>query len=107
MVPQVFSINWPGPAQAKVSRMNERFGFHARVGLVALLAVLGLAAVCVLPPLPQWQPSHQFADQTQFLGIPNCLNVISNAAFVIVGLMGLGFLARKRGAKEPGGFIEP
>ena len=72
--------------------MNNLFSFRARVGLVALLTVLGLAAVCVLPPLRQWQEYHRFADQAPFLGIPNCLNVTSNAAFVIVGLLGLGFL---------------
>jgi hypothetical protein len=86
--------------------MKDRFGFRARVWLVALSAALGLAAVCVLPPLRQWQEYHRFADQAPFLGIPNCLNVISNAAFVIVGLIGLGFLARKREANKPGGFVE-
>jgi hypothetical protein len=86
--------------------MNDRFGFRARVWLVALLTVLGLAAVCVLPPLRQPQGYHQFADQAAFLGIPNCLNVISNAAFVIIGLLGLGFLARNHGANGPGVFIK-
>jgi hypothetical protein len=106
MVATPFSINRPGVNQVTVYPMKDRFGFRARVWLVALSAALGLAAVCVLPPLRQWQEYHRFADQAPFLGIPNCLNVISNAAFVIVGLIGLGFLARKREANKPGGFVE-
>jgi hypothetical protein len=95
-----------GVSHITVYPMKDRFGFRARVWLVALSAALGLAAVWVLPPLRQWQEYHQFADQAPFLGIPNCLNVISNAAFVIVGLIGLGFLARNREANKPGGFVE-
>jgi len=106
IVPKGFSINASGPNRATILGMNDRPGFRARAWLVILLAVLGLAAVLVLPPLRQPQRYHQFADQAAFLGIPNCLNVISNVAFVIVGLRGLGFLAQKRGANGPGAFIE-
>jgi hypothetical protein len=95
-----------GVSQVTVYPIKDQFGFRARVWLVALSAAVGLAAVCVLPPLRQWQEYHRFADQATFLGIPNCLNVISNAAFVIVGLIGLGFLARNREANKPGGFVE-
>ena len=86
--------------------MKEPFGFLARVWLVALLTLAGLVAVFLLPPLHQAQAYHQFADQRAALGIPNFLNVVSNAPFLLVGLMGLRFLSQHRPSAEPGGFIE-
>ncbi|KAL0365054.1 UNVERIFIED_CONTAM: hypothetical protein Sangu_0603000 [Sesamum angustifolium] len=55
----------------------------------------GVAIVCfvvlmlVTPAIPQSQEYHDFADQREFFGIPNTLNVISNFPFFIVGLIGL------------------
>lgn len=56
-----------------------------------LLAVL-LAAACftfLLPPIPQNEAYHNFADQRTLLGIPNCLDVLSNLPFLIVGIWGI------------------
>jgi hypothetical protein len=47
-----------------------------------------------LPPIPQPASYHQFADQRRWLGIPNFGNVISNAAFAIVGVCGILFIRR-------------
>src|SRR5215471_1537110 len=42
-------------------------------------------------------PSYSnFADQRQFLGIPNFMDVVSNLPFLIVGIWGLAVLARPR-----------
>lgn len=55
----------------------------------------GVAIVCFLvlmlvtPAIPQSQEYHNFADQREYFGIPNALNVISNFPFFIVGLIGL------------------
>ncbi|KAL1568862.1 hypothetical protein AAHA92_00416 [Salvia divinorum] len=55
----------------------------------------GIAILCfvvlmlVTPAIPQSQEYHNFADQREFLGIPNFLNVISNFPFLVVGLVGL------------------
>lgn len=43
----------------------------------------------VTPAIPQSQEYHDFADQRQFFGIPNTLNVLSNLPFLVVGLVGL------------------
>ena len=86
--------------------MNERFGFRARAWLVFLLILVGLVAMFILPPLRQPQGYHQFADRRAVVGIPNFLNVVSNGLLLLVGLMGLRFLAQKRRRTEPGGFIE-
>jgi hypothetical protein len=41
--------------------------------LLALLGLMGvsLAGLLLLPPIPQDQTYHQFADQRTLLGIPN------------------------------------
>ena len=59
--------------------------------LIALLGLMGasLAGLLLLPPIPQDQTYHQFADQRTLLGIPNFWNVVSNFPFVAVGAMGL------------------
>ena len=41
------------------------------------------------PPLPQPLDYHVMADRRTLIGIPNCLNVLSNLPFAIVGLAGL------------------
>lgn len=45
-----------------------------------------------LPPIPQPQAYHNFADHRGWLGIPNFGDVASNLPFALVGLAGLIFL---------------
>ena len=59
-----------------------------------VLAFFGLMAVSLgglllLPPIPQDQSYHQFADQRTVFGIPNFWNVVSNLPFLAVGAAGL------------------
>ncbi|KAJ7946618.1 Alkaline phytoceramidase (APHC) [Quillaja saponaria] len=55
----------------------------------------GVAVLCfvvlmiVTPAIPQCQEYHDFADQREFFGIPNTLNVVSNFPFLVIGLIGL------------------
>ncbi|XP_031383006.1 uncharacterized protein LOC116197120 [Punica granatum] len=55
----------------------------------------GVAIACfvvlmiVTPAIPQSEAYHDFADQREFFGIPNFLNVVSNFPFLVVGLVGL------------------
>ena len=51
--------------------------------VLAGLTVLSLAGVVLLPPIPQDQSYHQFADQRALLGIPNFWNVVSNLPFIV------------------------
>jgi hypothetical protein len=53
------------------------------------LMVASLAALPLLPPIPQDQSYHHFADARALLGIPNVWNVISNLPFIAVGAVGL------------------
>jgi hypothetical protein len=53
------------------------------------LMAASLAGLLLLPPIPQDQSYHHFADQRTLLGVPNFWNVVSNLAFIAVGAAGL------------------
>jgi hypothetical protein len=59
---------------------------HSVLAIVVAGAVL---TVMSWPPIPQALDYHTMADERALLGIPNSLNVLSNAPFAIVGLLGL------------------
>lgn len=67
----------------------------ANVRAQPLIFLFGLAAISLLglfllvPPIPQSQIYHAFADQRTIFGIPHFWNVISNLPFIVVGAMGL------------------
>jgi hypothetical protein len=54
----------------------------------------------ILRPIPQDQDYHGFADARVFLGVANAADVLSNFAFVAVGLIGLVLLWRSRSASQ-------
>jgi hypothetical protein len=63
---------------------------------VLLLFALGsLAVMLSLEPIRQSTAYHRFADQRSVLGMPNFMDVWSNAAFLLVGLAGVAHLARR------------
>ncbi len=43
----------------------------------------------LVPPIPQDLEFHNFADQSEFLSIPNFWNVITNIPFIFLGFLGL------------------
>lgn len=65
---------------------------------VAALVVLGLAEIVTMFLLPRFGQNpayHRFADTRMVLGIPYFGDVVTNAAFLVVGLAGLWWLARR------------
>ena len=63
-----------------------------------------LAAVIALGhhgPIPQSQSYHGFADKRALWGIPHFLDVMSNLAFILVGLLGLYECLVKRTIRIP------
>ena len=62
---------------------------HPLVFLFGLAAVSLLGLLLLVPPIPQPQDYHQFADRQTLLGIPNFWNVVSNLPFILVGAAGL------------------
>jgi hypothetical protein len=53
------------------------------------LAAISLLGLILVPPIPQSQIYHRFADQRTLFGIPNFWCVVSNLPFILVGALGL------------------
>ena len=66
-------------------RRKEKIGLWL-IALITLGAVIGLLAY---GPIPQSKHYHAFADYRAMWDIPNFLDVFSNIAFILVGLLGL------------------
>ena len=79
---------------------------RARLLILAGFTLAVVAVTLILPPIPQDQAYHNFADQRTWLSIPNCLDVLSNIPFILVGTWGLSFLWRQRQAHARTAFAE-
>ncbi len=71
----------------------------ARHSVLVLAAAVALVGVFVRPPLAQDLAYHLMADQRPLLGIPNCLNVLSNLPFALAGLLGLAAVFRREAGR--------
>jgi len=60
-----------------------------RITVLLGVAVAAVAATGFLPPIPQDPAYHRFADARPLWGVANGWNVLSNLAFLVVGLYGL------------------
>lgn len=67
----------------------------SRLWLVAGVTVTVILVIAFQAPIPQPQSYHDFADQRAFFGIPNCLDVLSNLPFLLIGLWGAVFALRR------------
>lgn len=70
--------------------------FRIRLALIGVLTLVALSVVVALPPIPQPTAYHDFADQRPLLGVPHCLNVLSNLPFIVVGIVGIFWLLKNR-----------
>jgi hypothetical protein len=59
-----------------------------RVWLGVFGVVVG-AFFLLVPPIPQDESYHLFADRRAVFGVPSFWNVVSNAPFIVIGLLGL------------------
>jgi hypothetical protein len=71
-----------------------------RAALIIGLAAVAVGVLFLLPPIPQDLRYHEFAGQRTVWGVPNFWNVVSNLAFLLVALWGLGAL------RSPAAFVE-
>ena len=74
--------------------------------LLVLIAAFVAAVAMLLPPIPQPQWYHMFADQRRFFGIANFNDVVSNFPFAVVGVWGLVFVLRADGRQERTHFLD-
>lgn len=79
--------------------LSKRTKFNVLLGTIIVVLIGAMFA----PPIPQDAAYHQFADQREIWGIPNFWNVISNAPFFFLGLIGIGVVQHW---KMPGGLPE-
>lgn len=56
--------------------------------LISVISVIALISVFTIDPIAQDVAYHRFSDNRQIIGIPNFWNVISNLAFLLVGVFG-------------------
>ena len=75
-------------------RRARSWSYGSRVAGLLVLAAAVLVVAAFLSPIPQDPSYHGFADPRAYLGIPNFGDVASNAPFLLVGLLGLVFLAK-------------
>ncbi|HUX64971.1 alkaline phytoceramidase [Sulfuricella sp.] len=61
--------------------------------LAAFTVGIAAAVFAFVPPIAQPQWYHDFADRRAWLGVPNFLDVASNALFLVVGAAGLARLS--------------
>jgi hypothetical protein len=62
----------------------------------AAALIAPLAILLFFAPIPQDPHYHVLADTRAMLGLPNFLNVASNAAFLAVGVLGIALCARMK-----------
>ena len=65
-----------------------------KLWLLGVSSVVVLLLAAIFPPIPQPILYHQFADRETLLSIPNFLNVVSNLAILLSGLVGMLFVWR-------------
>ncbi len=75
-------------------------GRRRRLALLAGSAVAVAVGLALSPRIAQDPAYHLFADSRRLLGIPNALDVLSNAAFAAAGLAGLSVASRSRALRR-------
>jgi len=63
--------------------------------LLGALFVCAVVVMMIVPPIPQSEAYHDFADKREVFCLANCWDVLSNIPFVLVGIAGLVFSVRK------------
>lgn len=86
--------------------MNPWRQAHPRTKAASLLLLVAALAALAgqLPPIPQPQYYHRFADPYACFGLPHCLDIGSNVLILLAGVAGLRFMGRAAACRA---FIEP
>jgi len=74
--------------------MADRASPAVRRAALGALLVAAVAALLWTGPIPQDPHYHVYADRRAVLGLPYGWNVLSSLAFVMVGVVGLGYVGR-------------
>ena len=60
-----------------------------KLAVFSVLSALSIGAMFLVPRVNQSEGYHHFADSRSYCGVPNFLNVASNAVLILVGIIGL------------------
>jgi hypothetical protein len=77
--------------------------WRSRIAVLLAVAAAVLLATLLVPPVPQDPAYHDLADPRALWGIPNFGDIISNAPFLAVGVLGLAFLLKRSSGAGSGG----
>ena len=72
--------------------MNHRFKTYLLIG-ISLAAFVTMLSIS---PIRQDPAFHNFADGREIVSIPNCMNVLSNLPFLLLGTAGLWMIKKSR-----------
>ncbi|MDP1978746.1 hypothetical protein [Undibacterium sp.] len=70
-------------------------GLHLKALLPTLISVLVALALLLHGPVEQLAHYHEFADQSEWSGIPHAIDVLTNIGFALVAVLGSWFLLEK------------
>lgn len=87
---------YPTARDNPIMQTPKDLSFGRRVAILLALMLAGLAGLLLLDPIAQDPAYHLFADTRTFFGIPNFNDVVSNAGFALVGMLGLIAVAGAR-----------
>lgn len=93
-------MSTPASLGSVFSRLFPRFDWRA--GVILTIVVLAAIAMTIAPRFAQSLAFHQFADTRPWLGIPNFLDVITNAPFALAAAVGLVNLKRRARREREG-----
>jgi hypothetical protein len=74
--------------------------YAGRIAILCGLSVLAIIGALFIEPIAQDPAYHNFADQRALLGISNFGDVVSNAGFLMAGLIGLAVVAAGRQSRK-------
>ena len=80
----------------------HRWNAGVRWGIICGVSIAAFIVTALLPPVPQPQSYHHFADQRTIFGIAHGLDVLSNLAFLVSGVLGLLFMVKIGRALDSG-----
>lgn len=80
----------------KIIHRHDVLPFTWRHALLIGLVFGSLVYLLSLDPISQNTKYHLFADTRSFIGIPNCIDVLSNLLFLAVGILGLQVSLRRK-----------
>lgn len=81
------------PHFSAFARLFPRFDWRA--GVIMTIVMIAAITMSSVPRFAQPQSFHHFADTRAWLGVPNFMDVVTNAPFAVAAALGLANLRRR------------